>query len=1397
MKTRRWILVIALFVAFTALVVYHGWSLFEANARIKSYLLTKIRPVLGEDVYIDELEMALGAVHLKGVEVHFKDDYFTLWVKDLRVGLNLFSLIRHGFRPQKIPHDIIFVNPRLTIKPNYQYTGADTIPVTESVPVSPEKYLEKVKKFDFIKRITISKGEINFIDSLYQPVQLAYDINGWLSSRDIGYVYTRLVGKLVHTENFNLMITGNIDLGLGRIDSLNLKLKNFQLREKIPVFIPDYLDIKSGTVDGSITLFEKGMGRSGFDITGNIDVSQAAFQMKDNKMFFDDFNLKATIDEWDCIVDSASFLFNGSPVTVDGRIKNILNPRLDLHVDSKQFDVEKYMAYHTSGVKLRGTAGLDFHITNTYENPKITGILKSSRLGMNSEKFNDISASVALNDSVFQVSKFTGWIDSVRIDGNGRIDFRKKTNNISFSMNGNGPVFKHLLPAPIAALKSSSSKARIHCSGDWTKIAGTLSILTKPTEIPDTTYIFDGNFALANRELKLEVNSRSHHMKGSALVEFGAEKPAYKMKLTGLHDILFGFSEFKTVQNFLDLRMSAFEITGNGENVHIDGDMAWNPEKGGNPRSAMLACDVSSEDSLSDIEMNWEITSGDSQFKSNLKLVKTPRYLRVINFDIDDVFFSSGQIELNEERAIEANIIFPDASLPDLNRLIFNHPKSAETGKVFGSVGISGTLKNPVINGEMDFIDVVINKIGTYEGGMTFQLINQTLVLNELLLKHDRNLVLTSSGSYDLKKDVLNFNVYGKHIDLNSMLTTLFNKSDFLQGTSSAELRVQGSLKQPRFMGIVEAENGKIGKFAFDKMIWELGRDESQAPFVDEYDLNSGNKNGLFLQRVSIIRTGQFQMNGAGMIPFSDDTSMDIRLNGKGNILSILPEITPFFKETASKGEWIFHLGGSPGNFVVSNASISLTDGYLRLGGVAPEINDLNIDMELEQDGFLNVKFISGKIKKREFKFSNVPAAPEVIEMPLEPFTIPELGLNLGIFTLETHQKGVPLYVPGFMEKGEIGDFQFSGKNPNEKFYFAGPTERPMVRGTILLQNVNFTFPFITDDPEKAASNPVVQALRMIDWNVSAEVGKNLHYQRQIPSGLDNVYVDLIVDAGVGGLEFNGVLNEKTFGVTGKMESSRGTVEYLDLDFQVTKAGVEFDMDVTRKADVEFDKSTLLPIIYGEARTTVTDSTGFPYYIYLTMLTVDKVTGHKLKRGRLGDVVFELSSESQELGDTEGEILASLGYSATNIREKATDIIGISTDNLLFRPLFRPFERQLERTLGLDMVRFSSRFTRNLIEMNVKDEKNFQFDSRLFLLRSTKLMVGKYLADRLFLLYTGQLEAGLDYRYQQEGFGLRHTLGLEYRINPSLLLQMEYDYNSLLLWQREDKKILLRHSFPF
>jgi len=196
--------------------------------------------------------------------------------------------------------------------------------------------------------------------------------------------------------------------------------------------------------------------------------------------------------------------------------------------------------------------------------------------------------------------------------------------------------------------------------------------------------------------------------------------------------------------------------------------------------------------------------------------------------------------------------------------------------------------------------------------------------------------------------------------------------------------------------------------------------------------------------------------------------------------------------------------------------------------------------------------------------------------------------------------------------------------------------------------------------------------------------------------------------------------------------------------------------------------------------------------------SVDDLVREENSRGRWDQIRFKLSSDNPNVGSTESQILSNLGYNDASLQQNpALDAIGFGTENILFRPLIRPVERKLEETLGLDYVRFSSRFTKNFIDFNLNN--NLRVNSRLALLRSTRLVVGKYIADRLFFQYTGQVESGIDYRYKDINVGLHHQMGLEYHINSRLLLELEYDYDSLI-WNRQDrddKRIVLRHWFPF
>ena len=1400
MRTRRWVLVIALFVAFTALVIYHGWNLLKVNERIKKYVIIKISPVFGGEFEFEKLDMSLGAVHLNNVKV--KDSDFLLKIENVRIGFNFTSLVKNSFHPQRIPHDILFIKPRLTIRENLLKVSHNRSSDSSHLEFSHKKYWQKIKELDFIKRITISKGQINYADSVKNDITLAHDINGWLSSKNGGLISARLVGKLFHSRTYNLLMTASIDMVGERLSLLDVKIKNYELKEKIPLIIPDYFDIKQGTIDGTILLTNKESNENGIDIQGEFSINESVIQIPEKRLYFDKINIKAKIEGKNCLIENSNFLFNGSQVDIAGAINNFFAPQLDLTLKSDYFDIQKNIKYMApkSRINLRGYSNLFLHLTNTFNNPTITGQILSPRISINGKAFQQVKTNISLEDSLFKIKNFFSELNGLELAGNCQVDFTQVEDSVVFTITSRGEISPDLLQLPFRSLEKNISQFKIQGSGNLSQISGTVDFRLKTSSDLDTTFQFNGDFEYGGKKLSLHLNSPSHHFDGEGFVLFSGNQPKYNATLSGVHNILYNFPELEPFQKIFNYKISRIEIQGEKSQWKITGRYAWNDRV---HRTADMNCRITSQRDKVQVVTDFDIYSGSEKFYSYINLIKTPEYWEVKNFEVKNFFRSKGHIYLGEEKQVVVEVNFKEASLSNLGNLIFSNAESIDQGKLDGSIDIGGILENPKVFGNLDFTGVMLNKTGFYDSNISFQLVDKKLVLNQFNIKRNRKPIFVCDGTYALDADQLNLNLQGEDIDLNSLVTTVLNKPGLLTGKGSSTVKLLGSLNRPKIYGEIDIESGKFGPFSFSRVMLDLGQEQSAESFHTVINSDSLIDDGLILNHILITRIGQFKMQGQGVIPFSSQKPMDLKLKGSGNILSLLPELTPFFKDTKSKGEWAVNLTGNPKNLIISGGKIELSEGYLRLGGVAPEIKDIAVNMELEQDGFLNVKFISGQIRGKPFQFRNYRSVTIATDstsedITLNPFAISDLNLDLGIFSLETTPKGIPLNIPGLMAKGEIGQFIFTGTTNKERFYFAGPLEQPVVRGKIQLQNVNFTFPFINNNSaDSTKSDLVVEVLKQINWDVTAITGKDLHYQKEIPSGVDNVYVDLIIDAGVGGLEFKGVINDKSFGVTGSLASSRGNVEYLDLNFQIIKAGAEFDMDMSSNSEVEFDKSSLLPIVYGEARTTVTDSTGYPYYLYLTLLTVDKLTGHTLKRGRLGDVVFQLSADNPNLGYTEGELLASLGYSVSNIPKMATDLIGISTDNLVFRPLFRPFERQLERTFRLDMVRFSSRFTRNLIEMNLKDERNFQFDSRLFLLRSTKLMVGKHLAERLFLLYTGQLEAGMDYRYQQEGFGLRHTLGLEYRINPSLLLQMEYDYNSLLLWQKEDKKIMLRHSFPF
>ncbi len=244
---------------------------------------------------------------------------------------------------------------------------------------------------------------------------------------------------------------------------------------------------------------------------------------------------------------------------------------------------------------------------------------------------------------------------------------------------------------------------------------------------------------------------------------------------------------------------------------------------------------------------------------------------------------------------------------------------------------------------------------------------------------------------------------------------------------------------------------------------------------------------------------------------------------------------------------------------------------------------------------------------------------------------------------------------------------------------------------------------------------------------------------------------------------------------------------------------------------MEFTEWDLYPLISGRAWTTIRDSVGaVPKTIYLRLYAIDEETNSEKAQGSLENFRFKLESADPQIGEDQEQVLSYMGFSVTNIKEKATSVGGAITERYLFRPLLRPIERALEQSLGVDMVRINSNIAKNLFysSFGYNSESNLFFNpfssnaSYLFLMQSSDITIGKYISKDIFLTYTGQLVSV--YNQNQPELDFNHSFGLEYRFLRNVLVEFEYDRESMRYYRlsnqkqyMDDFRIRLRHSFTF
>ncbi len=1384
MKRRKWVLFVFIFLIAVIMAAFHGWREFGANEKLKKYILAKTRPILGDDIHISRVHVGFGNVHLLGVHLPLRDERIDVEIEDLVVGYNFINLILPTYKTTELANNVQFIKPKITVTlVDSVLTDTSHQPETR-YPGLIEWLKPSSKQLNILNRVSIRDGDLFLAISDSEKVHVVQSIDGAVYNEKPGTLGLKWTGRLLDSKQQTVIAEGLYDLESGLLSSGEIHLRNYQLGKDF-FFVPeDKFQFSSGLLNGHLEMTTTGTGPYTMNTFGQFTIRDGQGTAMGDMLHVNDMNIRASINGSDVHIESSSQKINGSTFNLSGVISNIKKPFVDLEASSKQCELENFRSILPEKFqdKVFGTVQVNSQIKGPLSKPVIQTRLTSRQLYLFGQLFSDYRLNFFYDKHRFTIHNSTGVWQNHDFILEGEIDARTKESKISGTIEAQGELAHLLNQIATDSVQACSTTLSADISGTLNNplVIGTLNTNLQTL---DSNIFLNSAFSVYNQKIRL-TGLRNPRTRLSGYVDFSTSVPEISVDWENLHNMVFALWKLpqeerlrKSIQFSTHLRgtlrnfeaqtefakqendMTAYRIIDlttrvnrpKGGHLNGTGNVRFHPDTGFEMQGDFEFQRVKNNFNLKQLNIDNTLTT-------TFKITKTDssnNLLGTIHFSHFDIF----------------NLLAPNDTL--------------FSGYLNGNTHISGTLNEPLVSGSTELNNAYYKNRGPYSSQVNFDYQQSGFKLNKFLLNLRESTLLLANGSSDRNVDSLDFTLKGAGFNIKNILGVTGKNKPLMTGETLVDVNIKGRRRAPQINGVIALKEGDVAGIPFDELEIQVG----DSGFTRNKDLSK-----LFVQNFRLTRYNEYQLTGKGFYPFSASDSMALEMQGEGNFLLILSDWQDFFRNPQSSCQFSLNVSGTPQNPEFNSVKLSVNDASMAFKNVVSPIKNVSALLTFDTDeNFFNLYYFKGDMGGHPFNIYNEPANEIYSERPLENIIIPGSEVHAGVFVFDTPDDYIPLNIIGLMGPGNFGMLKFQGRNPDEKMYLAKDGGNFTLRGKIKLSHAEIMYPFYEGETTK--NTAFSQFLENLDWDLLVVPMENTWYTRDFSGAIDEVHVNIMLDKSFGGLDLSGRLEDESFRINGELRSTNGFIEYLDMNFRVEQFGVQFD------------RSSLVPMTYGRARTTVTDSVGISSNVYLSLQTKTEIQDQQAEnsvgdfaiketeRARFDDIQFKLSSDNPNLGNNEAQILASLGYSANDLQGSALSAIGYSTDNILFRPIFRPVERKLEKTFGFDYVRFSSQLTKNIITFNLND--NIALNNRLALLESTRLIVGKYLADQFFIQYTGQIESGIGYRYKAKDLGLHHTIGLEYRISPQILLELEYDYDSLMLYNRDDARIVLRHWFPF
>ena len=1379
MRKRSWVLHILLIILALTILLPRVWRWTRMDEKAKLFLLARMQPVLGDACAIDRVLINFANIHLLGLYLPAGEQPFSIRIEDLRIGINPVRMFRYGMDPRAFSQDIMIKKPVVLIRPAPGSPAGELWPQGEKI----RHYLHNLQKLDFLKMASIQEGEVALERNGREAFPLITGLKGWLINENPDTLLLRLSGHPFGARQSLMTLEGRFGLEQGGLDTLRTTLSRLPLPRLMPPGEDRGWAIHSGEAEADLSLTLRPDRENKPELSGWIRVANLAASWPERRLHCDQSGFTLRLHEGRVEVERSELWINRTSMSLSGAVLGAVNPRLQLNLSAPKIDAGSFQ--DALPAELRGLTGqvtLNAGLEGPLSSPRVQLRASSSALHLKNELLEEVSLTASWAKDSLLVQNLRGRWRGLELDAAGTLSGIGDSTRLEGRLAAAGDLLPLLPPAYAGGL----DQARLSLS----------AALSGPAAAPDA----EGTLALglANRSggamtstsrfllhsRRFQINPTDGPDEGvRGIIDWSAEEPLFALSLPAARswlEMIWPAPAGAMRRHGIDFSLHLNHLGG-----HYSLQARLLRSRPGRPAQELFA--LSSR--LERLDGAWQGIGTTTLWPDQSGTVRgrfslTADSMRVSLRDWTMGEWFSGILQISRSGNLSGSCFLTDFPVELLGRDSTETPRGILNGELL----ITGTTRQPRLHTTLRLQEGRYRSAGPFESEGALTIAPDGVVLERLLLTGEKSTLLFANGWYRNAGDSLFLRLQSGGFEILHLSPALLPGVKPLTGQTVADLVLSGTLRQPQLSGRLRIQNGSCYGIAFDDLEARFSPDEGEDP-----PSPAGEALRLHLQRLAVHRKGTLELAARGYLPLRGGDEIDVSLQGTGNFLALLSDLDPWFQESASEGRLNARLGGSWGRPRISDARLSVRHGMLKFESVLPAVSELSADFTFHpEEQFIQIEEMQARMGGRPVRIRSQLSRPGLAERPLENLVFPQWGgLNFGVLSLENGPEGVEINILGLMEQGKFGTLWLEGRRPGEAFFCAGPINRPLFRGLVKAANTEFMFPFDETLPPME-DGIVYNVLMSADWDVALRVLEDVRYVKFLPGGLDKVYTNILIEEGGEDIEFTGVNNDSTFRILGQARTSSGVIEYLDMTFRIEQGGARWD------------RASLYPVTWGQARTTVTDSLGFSSQIFLTVQTVDAtkekkevddIVRQEERRGRWDQIRFKLSSDNPNLGTTEAQLLASLGYSERTLQTKAMDVIGINTDNYLLRPFFKPVERTIEHFLQLDYVRFSSRFTRNFLDANLNN--NYQVNSRLALLRSSRLILGKYISRNVFLQYTGQVEAGVAYRYQSRGLGLRHSFGLEYRISPQVLLELEYNYDSLMLYNRDDKRIMVRHWFPF